>query len=180
MNLIKAFILTLLFFSMTPAYAIPILTGHNTIYDSKSGLEWMQLTETEFLSWNEVENLLKYDSSFVGWRFATITDINELLSSYSSTSPTPEELASSGWNFSSANFGLYSGEHIDSGGQVRMFDLSRTGTFNYFTNISAFDTKFVDTGSYIVRIAQVPEPTSLLILLFAMMSMIMRSQIKGN
>jgi hypothetical protein len=63
---------------------------------------------------------------------------------------------------------------MTSGSQVRMFDLSRTWTFNYFTNLSALDTKFVGTGSYLVRSTQVPEPTTVLMLTLGILGLAVR------
>jgi hypothetical protein len=94
-NLMNVAIVTMSFVC-TSAFATPILTTDNTIYDNKSGLEWMQLTETEFLSWNEVTYLLQNDIGFIGWRFADMLDIEGLLSSYSTTSPSSSELMISG------------------------------------------------------------------------------------
>jgi hypothetical protein len=49
-----------------------------TTIDMSTGIEWMDLSETSHMSFNEVEEL--FSSEFNGWRFPTQNEVSQLLS----------------------------------------------------------------------------------------------------
>ncbi|RKZ67885.1 MAG: hypothetical protein DRQ44_05080 [Gammaproteobacteria bacterium] len=54
--------------------------GDNLITrDTDSGLEWLDLTETTGLSYNDVSSKFSEGEQFAGWSYASITEVRELL-----------------------------------------------------------------------------------------------------
>jgi hypothetical protein len=69
---------TSLLFSL-PAVASSILVDHGSVtYDPASKLQWLDLTKTMGLSYNDVQNNVSTDYVKNGWRFATQVEVEQL------------------------------------------------------------------------------------------------------
>lgn len=72
--ILKSLILSFLFLATINANA-SLIVKDKYLTDSVSGLDWMKLTETQNLSYNEVASLLVTSEKFKGWRFAFIDEV---------------------------------------------------------------------------------------------------------
>ncbi|MEH6385219.1 MAG: hypothetical protein V7780_11465 [Colwellia sp.] len=52
-----------------------LIVHEKYVTDNASGLDWMKLTETQNLSYNEVAGLLVSSEYFTGWRYAFIDEV---------------------------------------------------------------------------------------------------------
>jgi hypothetical protein len=72
-----------IFFSTAQAEFIEVdwkLQGDSAVtFDSLSGLEWMSLKETDFLSINDVKAELDGDGRFTGWRLPTEHEVESMM-----------------------------------------------------------------------------------------------------
>ena len=70
----------------TNVSAMLIDTGTTTI-DTDTGFEWLDLTTTVGLSYNDIDSELGLGGAFEGWRYATGTEIEGLFESAGGTGP---------------------------------------------------------------------------------------------
>lgn len=69
------------------------IIDHNTyLSDTTSGLDWLDVTASINMSYNDVSNQLGNGGLFDGWRYATGDEFNTLLSAYTG-------VANNGYNF---------------------------------------------------------------------------------
>ena len=88
-----------------------------------------------------------------------------------------------GWQLSDLGSyrGFFTGEHMDGGGQVRILNFSHENIYmTYYNSFNPLDVKLVGTGAYLVRAAQVPEPTTVSILLLGLISLAVRTKKMTN
>lgn len=68
----------LLLFCASFSYAVIIDNGAFTT-DTDTGLDWLDLTETRFISYVEMEQMLLPGGAYYGWRFATAREFEALV-----------------------------------------------------------------------------------------------------
>lgn len=56
---------------------------HTYLTDSATGLDWLDVTTTAGMSFNQVSSQLGIGGQFAGWRYATLDEFNTLVSNYS-------------------------------------------------------------------------------------------------
>ena len=79
-----AYFLCILFFYITPTQASLIVTDYAfhgdglIVRDTNTGLDWLKLTETTNISYNEMLTKLTPGGDFYGFRYARVSDIDQL------------------------------------------------------------------------------------------------------
>tara|TARA_R110001592_G_scaffold296139_1_gene566466 strand:- start:19618 stop:20337 length:720 start_codon:yes stop_codon:yes gene_type:complete len=82
---IKTILISTFFgFSVLPAHAA-IIDFDTYFNDSESGLSWLDVTATVNRSYNDISSQLGVGGEFDGWRYATGTEFNALLSNWTGT-----------------------------------------------------------------------------------------------
>jgi len=146
-------LLLLLYTSSSRAAAIDFIDNDIYLSDTISGLDWLDVTLTKNKSFNEVSVLLATDPLYSGWRYATVPDVETLLSNYTdsiisdSTTLTDNIMPlvsllgitgqytnSSGTIFRSYNSGKYTSGFTATMGNV----LSSKSTFGYRASRGTF------------------------------------------
>ncbi len=75
----KRCILVMFFVCIAAAPAHAVLIDHGVYStDDATGLDWLELTETQNLSWGYVDTQLGAGLKFDGWRYATKTEVVEM------------------------------------------------------------------------------------------------------
>ncbi len=80
----SALLLTIALFSAAPSYAAlhskddPVFGPGSITYDDTSGLEWLELTASDWISYNYIITQFGPGGAFEGWRHATLVETNEL------------------------------------------------------------------------------------------------------
>jgi len=74
----KSLIFTCLIALSSPSNAGIIDLG-NITRDTETGLDWLDVTETRGLSFNDVVAQLSPDGAYEGWRYATYSELDELI-----------------------------------------------------------------------------------------------------
>ncbi len=92
MNQIKPLVTTIFIAGSTlssiqVATASPAHFVDNGYYttDSRSGLDWLDVTETVNMSYNQVTAQLSLGGSYAGWRYATGIEFNTMIKNYTET-----------------------------------------------------------------------------------------------
>lgn len=90
----KRVLACLVFFSLATGLAKAAIIDLGTITrDTSSGLEWLDVTESMNLSYNQVVSELGTGGLFAGWRYATSDEIIDLMTEFGISS-FPQSLAS--------------------------------------------------------------------------------------
>ena len=178
--------------TLYPAHANLVDMG-NYSSDAVTGLDWLELTETKGLSWNDVTAQLGPDGTLEGWRYATGVEFDVMVTGMGGTPSAGTTYTYRG--FSAANNGVVQallGHFGDLSGKVYSLGLladiyssglrwasllydrpihngaSTTGDViltHYAETLEAHPPEDNDTGSYLVRTsAAVPEPATMLLL----------------
>ena len=87
MKLLKILLLWMLIFPLTANSAIVDLG--NITRDTGTGLDWLDVTETSGLSVNEVLAELGTGGLYEGWRYATATEVDQLITNFGFIPFTP-------------------------------------------------------------------------------------------
>lgn len=58
------------------------LASHASYLDTATGIEWLEVTKTAGLSYNEVSTQFGNGGDFEGWRYATGSELNDMMSRY--------------------------------------------------------------------------------------------------
>ena len=165
-----------------------LTAGDNLItHDTVSGLEWLDLTETNNLSYDFVTGQLVTDGQFAGWRYATNTEVVALLNNFgidlSAGQPTsidgfqdPGVAQAAGFLGNIVN--EYSPETFPHGVLGVTSDQPNLGihawigaytgadiTYYHPEDWKNFsdDTSRVHTGSYLVKTSVIPVPPAILL-----------------
>ena len=161
------------------------LVDHGTFTsDTTTGLDWLDLTQTQGQSYNTVTSL--FGSSLAGWQYATLAQVTKLYDDAggvqpydfsNSTQGAPAALVLSLLGDTGA-FGLPAGWGItadpDTSGGISSPSAHFKAFYSYLPPTteyllvpfaSQFDTDGSDVvGSFLVRTSRVPEPASLVLL----------------
>jgi hypothetical protein len=75
-------------FAFTAATAQAAIIDYGTYFsDTRSGLDWLDVTSSVNRSYNDIFSQLAPGGEFQGWRFATSTEFNSLLSDWTGMTP---------------------------------------------------------------------------------------------
>lgn len=175
--------------------------------DTSSGLEWLDLTETDGLSINSVSNMLS--TNYVGWRLPTATEVTELISNHFSNSAnsfsTIDELTLDWANHFgyTSTIGQSYGVYSENGGIYMAGAYARTPStgftkylrsYNIATSVASDGVFLVSDGGVTISsiqnpelnnasaapINQVPTPASLGLLALAMTGIVSRRKNKNK
>lgn len=161
-------------------------TGDSSIiFDTQTKLEWLSLNETVGESYNYIESQLGGPGEYNGFRLATLNEVRALIenagSSWGTCYDCPAEIApmenlieligsdySYGWGISTWGY-------IESNPASKFFNgvllvvdfnanMKYAQTSGGFKNQNSYD----NLGGFLVRNAEVPEPSTLCLLLFSL------------
>lgn len=184
MKLLNLLLLTII--SALPAHANAALID-NGIYttDTRTGLEWLDLTQTTSLSYNYVSSQLGVGGQFEGWKYANATELTSLFDSAGGTGPY------NGWSNNNINVVdplllLWGITNQDSNTTESWFIMEGTTNpgfqrYGHLLTAPYPDIDFMDiaityddyandrettfTGSALVRVSAVPLPASIWLLI---------------
>lgn len=88
--------------------------GDGTLtYDDRSGLWWLDLTETAGMSYSQVSAQLSTGGLLEGWRYATITEAREIYAQFGLTSGAATTLPIEDFRAAIATMNSYFGDLLD-------------------------------------------------------------------
>jgi len=78
-------------FVYNAAYASPVHFTDNGMFttDTLSGLDWLDVTESVNRSYNDVSGQFGLNGDYVGWRYATGDEFNQMISNYTDVGIAP-------------------------------------------------------------------------------------------
>jgi len=91
--------LILLVLLVIPNQAYPALVNYGTYsYDNATGLNWLHLTETDGLSWSQVDTMISPGESLYGWRFATGSEFETMATALCANPVSCSSADFAGWS----------------------------------------------------------------------------------
>jgi len=182
-----------IFWAATDAAAATLVDNGTFTTDTATGLDWLDVTQTQGLSYNAVTSL--FGSTLAGWQFATLAQVSKLYDDAggaqpydfsNSTQGAPAALLLSLLGDTDA-FGFPSGWGLtadpDTSGGIGSPSAHFLSFYSFFPPTteyllvpfsSQFDTDGnVWIGSFLVRPSQVPEPRSLVLLGSGMLALML-------
>lgn len=88
-NSLKSLISTCILSFVTASSQAAIIDFGSYFSDTDSGLDWLDVTASVNRSYNDVFNNLSAGGDYDGWRYASSTEFNALLSGWTGISPNP-------------------------------------------------------------------------------------------
>ena len=88
-------ILTLVGLTLSLSANAAIVDMGNITRDTATGLDWLDLTETNGRSYNDISSKLGAGQEFDGWRYASVTEVQVLWSNLGMSNGTNESLLTS-------------------------------------------------------------------------------------
>lgn len=188
----------------TTANAGLIIDNGSYTSDTSSGLDWLDLSETQGFSYNYVLSQLNDNGIYKSWRYASLDEVDVLwqsfgLSKSDAFSPTSEKfslfeniLAHLGNTFESSFTNGFGFIGLTSNESYRRTDIRPKGQqyqrvqgMSYRPDFNIVSAPFNDAdprfgriteGSYLVRKTSVPEPSTLAIFSLALLGLLVRKR----
>ena len=173
------FAVCLLVSTASNSASIDIIDNGDYTTDSISGLDWLDLTITRGMSYNQVIADINFEGTLSGWRYATVTELTALISNSQWRTDSNSQL----WSYLGgtlaigyADFinGIY-GSVINSSVPNAQLYIIRSNGNRYFRPLNSYlDPDFANEGlgSFLVRETQlsaVPIPATAWLLTSALL-----------
>jgi len=117
-----------------PLVALPLIAHANLVdhgvdtFDTQSGLEWLDLNQTQGLSFDEVSAQLGAGGTYAGYRYATTAEAQNLLGQFGLPIVSYTAYAGSPWASNLASFDALLGLNVHGLGPGYAFEAETGGT----------------------------------------------------
>ena len=159
------------------------------IFDDESNLEWLSLTETVGETYDYIETQFGVDGEYSGFRFASMQEVRSLVenagSSWGYCTNCPENVAPMESLIKLIGSGYSYGSGITTWGYTQsdpssMFFEGIMLTVDYNANVKGAisaggfqkSNTYSNLGGFLVRTVEVPEPSTLFLLITSLVSMV--------